>query len=87
MAKSDYGPFDLVVDFSGYTSPGHFPTSFWAEWNRDEKQVHFGGDWHDVPLMKAKRRPTQAQVYKHANRWMKKFLAKEREIFRHLANE
>ena len=50
----------VITDFNGYTSPGHHLVSFWAEY--DGAEVTFGGDWGDVPPMKASRRPSVARV-------------------------
>lgn len=38
-----------IVDFCGYTSPSHFPISFWADWQPDTKLITFGGDWYGLP--------------------------------------
>ena len=60
-----------IVDFNGYIHPGHFPTSFWADWWVADKVVTFGGDWCDVPDMPSEMEPTEAEV----EAWAEKHLA------------
>jgi hypothetical protein len=66
------GPHVCIVDFEGYTKPGHFHTSMWADWYPHHKFVRFGGDWNDVPDMPATSEPTEEAVEawaaKHAPR-------------------
>lgn len=51
-----------VFDFCGYTKQGHFPVSFWADYNTETKQTVFGGDWSDVPPMMTDDEPTEEAV-------------------------
>lgn len=48
-----------IVDFNGYSSPGHFPTAFWADW--ENGITTFGGDWSDVPDMPSVTEPSPEQ--------------------------
>jgi hypothetical protein len=52
-----------VFDFCGYSVPGHFPVSMWADW--DGKKVVFGGEWEEVPPWITGKEPTQEQVLKY----------------------
>lgn len=49
-----------IVDFCGYSYPGHWPTSFWADW--DGSEVIFGGDWDHIPNMPTDTEPTEQEV-------------------------
>jgi hypothetical protein len=50
-----------IVDFNGYSQPGHFPVSFWADW--DGSKVVFGGDWQEIPDMPTDKEPTEDEVH------------------------
>lgn len=51
-----------LVDFCGYWKPGHFPTSFWADWYPDTKLIIFGGDWHDINPVYSETEPTDEEI-------------------------
>ena len=53
-----------IIDFEGYTIPGHFHTSFWADY--DGEKVIFGGDWRDIPPLVIDHEPTEEEVEKYA---------------------
>jgi hypothetical protein len=54
-----------VLDFNGYTSPGHFPVAMWADW--DGSRVVFGGDWREIPDWVIDREPTEDKVCNYVN--------------------
>lgn len=58
-----------VFDFCGYSEPGHFPISMWADW--DGEKTVFGGDWQDIPDMLGTKEPSEEEVLawvrKHEN--------------------
>ena len=54
-----------IVDFNGYTLLGHFPVSFWADW--DGHKVIFGGDWEGIPNMLIQIEPSEEMVYAYVN--------------------
>jgi len=60
-----------IEDFCGYAEPGHFFTQFWADYYPSEKVVRFGGDWREIPNLKATRKPSLALVH----RWVKASMA------------
>lgn len=55
-----------IVDFAGYSEPGHFPVSVFADW--DGMVVRFGGDWEGIPDMPSDEEPTEDQVFAWADR-------------------
>jgi hypothetical protein len=61
-----------IEDFNGYISPGHFPTSFAADWCPIDKVVRFTGDWSDVPDMPAEQAPSDTEV----NKWAEDYIAR-----------
>lgn len=52
-----------LVDFNGYTFPGHFPVAYWADYYPDQKAVIFGGDWQTVPDMPSETCPSEEDVH------------------------
>lgn len=54
-----------VEDFNGFLEPGHFPISYWADYDKTKNVVHFGGDWNDVPDMKSKTLPSHEEIIQH----------------------
>lgn len=57
-----------VKDFCGYTHPGHFPVSFWADYYPEYGITRFGGDWRELPDMPSKRQPSDAKI----KAWLKR---------------
>lgn len=51
-----------LVDFCGYTSPGHFPITYWADWNPSTKLVTFGGEWVEVSPIISETEPTETEI-------------------------
>jgi hypothetical protein len=55
-----------VEDFNGYSEPGHFPISYWADWDPDKQMLYFGGDWAHVLPMPSATLPTAEQAHEWA---------------------
>jgi hypothetical protein len=51
-----------VTDFCGYSSPGHYPVSFWADYFPSLGFTRFGGDWWNAPDMESSSEPTEEEV-------------------------
>jgi hypothetical protein len=65
----DYTKHDdsiCIEDFCGYTSPGHYPISFSADYFPAERLTHFTGDWGNIPPMPSNTAPTEKQVWEWA---------------------
>jgi hypothetical protein len=56
-------PSVCVEDFSGYTNPGHFPTTFSADYFPRLGITRFSGEWQDVPDMPSDHEPTEKEVH------------------------
>ena len=54
-----------VFDFNGYTSPGHFFTSMWADYYPDKGIVVFGGDWDGIPNMISSYEPGEKEILEY----------------------
>jgi hypothetical protein len=52
-----------IEDFCGYTSPGHLPITFSADWFPEEQLTHFSGEWADVPPMPSPTQPDEQAVW------------------------
>lgn len=56
-----------VEDFCGYTTPGHLPVQYWADWCPVTSMVYFGGDWCDVPPLPCAAMPTDEIINAHVD--------------------
>ena len=61
-----------VIDFTGFIEPGHFTTSYWADYDKVKHVVHFGGDWSDIKHMKTSRLPSSSEVAQYVTDYRKK---------------
>jgi len=57
-----------VFDFDGYTVPGHFHVSTWADYFPINGIVVFGGEWNDIPDWIIDHEPTEEEVTTHVER-------------------
>jgi hypothetical protein len=57
-----------IEDFCGYSNPGHFPTTFSADWFPAESLTHFTGEWCDCPPMPSATQPTEEDVWNWARK-------------------
>jgi len=55
-----------IIDFNGYTSPGHFPVACRADWNPITGVVAFGGDWGYLPPMYSETEPEDVLLFDYA---------------------
>lgn len=55
-------PGVCIEDFCGYTSPGHFPISFSADYYPRLGITRFLGAWWNVPDMPSTSEPTEEEV-------------------------
>ena len=62
-----------VFDFCGYSEPGHFPVSMWADW--DGEKTMFGGEWQGIPEMTGRAEPSEEEVVQ----WVKERQGKKEE--------
>ncbi len=51
-----------VEDFCGYSSPGHFPVSFWADYYPTLGFTRFGGESWNIPDMPCTSEPTEEAI-------------------------
>lgn len=51
-----------LVDFCGYTSPAHFPITYWADWNPETRLITFGGEWCEVAPVLSESEPGEAEI-------------------------
>lgn len=51
-----------LIDFCGYSEPGHFPTSYWADWNPATKLITFGGEWQEISPVMSETEPTDSEI-------------------------
>lgn len=51
-----------LIDFCGYSEPGHYPISYWADWNPATKLVTFGGEWYEVAPVLSEIEPDDAEI-------------------------
>ena len=54
MADIDEQNTVCIIDFNGSEvseSGARWPTSYWADYYPDSREVRFGGDWVDFPTM------------------------------------
>jgi len=68
LTKAEIDSAICIEDFCGYTSPGHFPITFSADWIPSRRKTYFTGDWESVPPMPSDEEPTEEQVWA----WAKK---------------
>jgi hypothetical protein len=52
-----------VIDFCGFTYPGHFPVDYAAWYHPDDKEVWFYGDLESVPNMPSDTCPSEHDVW------------------------
>ncbi len=50
-----------LEDFCGQW--GHFPATWWADYDLQRQTVFFGGEWADVPNWHIATQPTLAELY------------------------
>ena len=55
-------PSVCVEDFCGYSHPGHFPTSFWADYYPTLGFTRFGGDYWNIPDLYTVTEPTEETI-------------------------
>ena len=55
-------PSVCVEDFEGYSMPGHFHTSFWADYYPTLGFTRFGGDYWNIPDMFTNTEPTEEEI-------------------------
>lgn len=51
-----------LIDFCGYTSPSHFPISFWCDWNPQTGLITFGGEWQEIDPVYSATEPSEAEI-------------------------
>lgn len=51
-----------LVDFCGYSKPGHFPITYWVDYHPDIKLITFGGEWQEIAPVYSEAEPTEDEI-------------------------
>jgi len=51
-----------IIDFNGYTSPGHLPIAYWADYDPVTGLVFFGGEFSEVSPVQCDVEPNDVEI-------------------------